>query len=89
MSATTSLTAGRKVFIDRYLNGDIAGVYPDFEMAQPVRVLPETNGSNFGGAESLWSFVGPTRHPYKCVIRESEYGTTVHVDRRRLEPRSA
>lgn len=71
-----------------YANGEIAAVYPDFAAGEPVRVLPETNGSNFAGADTIWSFVGPTRHTYKCVIRESVHGTTVHVDRRRLEPRA-
>ena len=28
----------------------------------------------------VWTIVGPTRHPYAVVVRESEHGTTVHVN---------
>ena len=27
-----------------------------------------------------WTVVGPTRHHYAVVVRESQYNTTVHVN---------
>ena len=71
----------------RNIAGDTVAEYPDFEPGQPVRVLPDNQGCNFVGAGTLWSFVGPTRHPYTAVIRESQHGTTVHVNRNRLVAR--
>lgn len=41
-------------------------------------------GANIGGADDLWEFVGPTRHPYSAVIRETQFNTTVHIERERL-----
>lgn len=74
------------------LGGQIAATYPDFAVGQPLRVLPER-------VSSIWpteagsvvddgcSFAGPTRHPYAAVIRDDRYGTTVHMDRNRLQAR--
>jgi hypothetical protein len=75
--------------VSYFANGTVAAEYPDFEKGTPVRVLPETVGAYAVSAdmverENSWVFVGPTRHPYAAVIRETRYGTTKHVDRTRL-----
>lgn len=74
---------------ERFANGEVAAVYPDFDKGQPVRVMPDTVGAfeitpDHVERETGWVFVGPTRHPYAAVIRETRYGTTVHMDRNRL-----
>jgi len=75
--------------VEYFANGDIANEYPDFERGTPVRVLPEAVGAyavteDMVSREKSWVFVGPTRHPYAAVIRETRYNTTVHIDRNRL-----
>jgi hypothetical protein len=51
-----------------------------------VNILPETGrmAQNFVNMTG-WTVVGPTRHPYSVVVREPDYGTTVHVNVKRLE----
>jgi hypothetical protein len=78
-----------KTLVTYFANGDVASEYPDFEPGQPVRIMPENVGTYEVTArtveyETCWEFVGPTRHPYAAVIRETRYGTTVHMDRNRL-----
>jgi len=67
-------------------NGEIIAEYPDFEPGQPITVLPANDGSNYVDPDG-WVFVGPTRHAYNAVIRETRYNTTVHIERNRLRPR--
>ncbi|MEN3225330.1 MULTISPECIES: hypothetical protein [Mycolicibacterium] len=67
--------------------GDVTAEYRDFEPGQSVRVLPDRSGATVAGADEAWVFVGPTRHPYAAVIRETVHGTTVHMDRERLVAR--
>ena len=76
-----------KTLIVTAANGDVIAEYPDFERDQPVEVLPARDGSNYGDAADGWVFVGPTRHPYNAVIRETRYNTTVHIERNRLRSR--
>ncbi|MFN8034057.1 MAG: hypothetical protein U0Q47_12280 [Mycobacterium sp.] len=74
------------------LSGHVAAAYPDFTPGQPLRVLPD-RVSDLWPAEAGsvvddgWTFVGPTRHPYEAVIRDDRFGTTVHMDRNRLQVR--
>lgn len=76
------------------IGGVIAATYPDFDPGQPLRVLP-ARVSNLWPSEAGtvvddgWAFVGPTRHPYAAVIRDDRFGTTVHMDRHRLQVRPA
>jgi hypothetical protein len=76
-----------KTLIVTAANGDTIAEYPDFEPGQAVEVLPAKDGSNYAGAADGWAFVGPTRHSYNAVIRETRYNTTVHIERNRLRPR--
>lgn len=39
-----------------------------------------TEGFPFNTDGVVWTLVGPTRHPYASVLRESQYGTTVAVN---------
>lgn len=69
------------------LAGDVITEVPDFDVGEPVRVLPDPIGSNVADAGDGWEFTGPTRHPSTAVIRHSLQNATVHVDRTRLLPR--
>lgn len=76
------------------IGGAIAATYPDFDPGQPLRVLPERVSSIWPSkagpvVDDGWTFLGPTRHPYNAVIRDDRFGTTVHMDRQRLQARPA
>lgn len=78
-----------KTLVTHFANGDVATEFPDFDRGQAVRVMPESVGTyevstSMVEYETCWEFVGPTRHPYNAVIRETRYGTTVHMSRDRL-----
>lgn len=75
-----------KTLTVRGANGETIAEYPDFDKDQPITVLPAKDGSNYADPDG-WVFVGPTRHAYNAVIRETRYNTTVHIERNRLRPR--
>ncbi len=80
------------VLIVYTVGGDVAATFPDFTPGQPLRVLPgrvsDMWPTEIGSVvDDGWSFVGPTRHPYAAVIRDDRFGTTVHMDRNRLQVR--
>ena len=80
------------VLIVYTVGGDVAATFPDFTPGQPLRVLPGRVSDMWptetgSVVDDGWSFVGPTRHPYAAVIRDDRFGTTVHMDRNRLQGR--
>ena len=80
------------VLIVYTVGGDVAATFPDFTPGQPLRVLPGRVSDMWptetgSVVDDGWSFVGPTRHPYAAVIRDDRFGTTVHMDRNRLQAR--
>ena len=80
------------VLIVYTVGGDVAATFPDFTPGQPLRVLPGRVSDMWptetgSVVDDGWSFVGPTRHPYAAVIRDDRFGTTVHMDRNRLQVR--
>lgn len=48
-------------------------------MVQELRIIPG-KGFPFNTEGVTWTLVGPTRHEYASVLRESTYGTTVAVN---------
>lgn len=54
-----------------------------FEAGTVVDILPDRDGCNFLNGHG-WVVVGPTRHAYAVVVREPEYGTTMHINVSRL-----
>lgn len=63
------------------LQAEIPG---DLTPGTVVNILPRPDGTNYTYHDG-WTVVGPSRHSYLVVVREPEYGTTVEVERERVE----
>ncbi len=80
-----------KYLESRDIAGDVVARYPDFDCGEFVVILPDRVSNAWpSDAGSMVQtgriFVGPTRHPYAAVVRETRFGTTVHVQRDQLRP---
>lgn len=55
----------------------------EFAAGTVVDILPDKDGCNYAHNKG-WTVVGPTRHAYAVVVREPDYGTTMHINTNRL-----